>query len=155
VFVVSGPGPIGFHLFLGKEHGQSNENQGDNPIIKALRFLTICTISVAFATVASAQVYSRTAHPGASAANLNGALVTLPAEAAAGPNYGLFTCQLIGDMPPGEDCYDPYQIRHAYNIDTLISAGFDGRGKTIVITINNITIFASSGDCSSRLHTCQ
>jgi hypothetical protein len=30
-------------------------------------------------------------------------------------------------------CYDPYQMRHAYNIDTLINAGLDGKGKTIVI----------------------
>jgi subtilase family serine protease len=35
-------------------------------------------------------------------------------------------------MPNGT-CYDPYQMRHAYNIDKLISAGFDGKGKTIVI----------------------
>jgi subtilase family serine protease len=50
----------------------------------------------------------------------------------AGPAYGLFTCQVVG-LNPGVTCYDPYQIRHAYNIDTLIGAGWDGRGKTIVI----------------------
>jgi subtilase family serine protease len=49
-----------------------------------------------------------------------------------GENYGLFTCQVVG-LNPGTTCYDPYQIRHAYNIDTLINAGFDGKGKTIVI----------------------
>jgi subtilase family serine protease len=43
-----------------------------------------------------------------------------------------FTCQIVG-LSPGATCYDPFQVRHAYNIDTLISAGFDGRGKTIVI----------------------
>ena len=48
------------------------------------------------------------------------------------PNYGLFTCQLVG-LSSGVTCYDPYQIRHAFNIDTLVNAGFDGRGKTIVI----------------------
>ena len=48
------------------------------------------------------------------------------------PNYGLFTCQVVG-RSPGETCYDPYQIRHAYGIDTLINAGFTGKGKTIVI----------------------
>lgn len=55
----------------------------------------------------------------------------VPANVAS-PNYRLFTCQLIG-LSPSVTCYDPYQIRHAYNIDKLISAGFDGRGKTIVI----------------------
>jgi subtilase family serine protease len=54
-----------------------------------------------------------------------------PAETA-GPNYGLFTCQVVGKSP-NTTCYDPYQIRHAYNTDTLISAGLNGRGKTIVI----------------------
>lgn len=52
--------------------------------------------------------------------------------AATGPNYSLFTCQIVG-LSPGVTCYDPYQMRHAYNIDTLISAGLDGSGKTIVI----------------------
>jgi subtilase family serine protease len=54
------------------------------------------------------------------------------ASNAVGPSYGLFTCQLIG-LSPDATCYDPYQVRHAYNIDTLINAGFDGKGKTIVI----------------------
>jgi subtilase family serine protease len=48
----------------------------------------------------------------------------------AGTSYGVFTCQ-VGLSP--YTCYDPYQIRHAYNIDTLTNAGFDGKGKTIVI----------------------
>jgi subtilase family serine protease len=49
-----------------------------------------------------------------------------------GPNYRLFTCQLVG-LNPNETCYDPYQMRHAYNIDALINAGVTGKGKTIVI----------------------
>src|SRR6266568_5519282 len=49
-----------------------------------------------------------------------------------GPSYGLFSCQVVG-LSPSRTCYDPYQMRHAYHIDTLIKAGFDGRGKTIVI----------------------
>ncbi len=52
--------------------------------------------------------------------------------AIAGPNYGLFGCQVVG-LNSSATCYDPYQIRHAYNIDTLINAGLDGKGKTIVI----------------------
>jgi subtilase family serine protease len=55
----------------------------------------------------------------------------IPASVA-GPNYGLFTCQVIG-LSPTRTGYDPYQMRHAYNIDKLISAGYDGKGKTIVI----------------------
>ena len=42
----------------------------------------------------------------------------------ADPGYGLFNCQV--GLSAGA-CYDPYQMRHAYKIDALINAGFDGR----------------------------
>jgi subtilase family serine protease len=48
----------------------------------------------------------------------------------ADPGYGLFRCQV--GLSTGQ-CYDPYQMRHAYNVDTLINSGFNGTGKTIVI----------------------
>src|SRR5664280_2950303 len=48
----------------------------------------------------------------------------------AGPNSSLFSCQV--GLSVGV-CYDPYQMRHAYGIDTLINAGFTGKGKTIII----------------------
>jgi subtilase family serine protease len=48
----------------------------------------------------------------------------------AGPQYSLFTCQV--GLSVGQ-CYDPYQMRHAYQIDSLINAGYDGTGHTIVI----------------------
>jgi len=48
----------------------------------------------------------------------------------AGTSYGLFSCQV--GRSTGQ-CYDPYQMRKAYGIDSLIAAGYDGRGKTIVI----------------------
>ena len=47
------------------------------------------------------------------------------------PDYGLKTCQVVGAT--NGDCYDPYQIRTAYGIDKLISAGLTGKGRTIVI----------------------
>lgn len=46
------------------------------------------------------------------------------------PSYGLFSCQV--GLSVGQ-CYDPYQMRRAYGIDSLINAGYDGTGKTIVI----------------------
>lgn len=49
---------------------------------------------------------------------------------AVGPGYGLFSCQV--GLSTGQ-CYDPYQMRKAYGVDTLIANGYDGRGKTIVI----------------------
>ena len=53
-------------------------------------------------------------------------------DSTAGPAYSLFTCQVLG-LNPNVTCYDPYQMRHAYGVDNLISAGFDGKGRTIVI----------------------
>jgi subtilase family serine protease len=47
-----------------------------------------------------------------------------------GPIYGLFGCQV--GLSVGA-CYDPYQMRHAYQTDSLIAAGYDGTGHTIVI----------------------
>lgn len=41
-----------------------------------------------------------------------------------------FNCQLPGATIR---CYGPQQIRKAYGIDTLIKAGYDGQGKTVVI----------------------
>jgi subtilase family serine protease len=142
-----------------KLENQLKTQKGDfMNMTKGLRFLAICAISVAFATIASAQVYTSIHSPRAIATSPNGGPVTpaggvarvgsfaspslilgpraIPSATAAttaGPNYSLFSCQVIGEMPAGVSCYDPYQIRHAYNIDTLIDEGFDGRGKTIVI----------------------
>jgi subtilase family serine protease len=53
----------------------------------------------------------------------------IPANVA-GPNYGLFSCQV--GLSTGQ-CYDPYQMRHAYGVDNLIAAGFTGKGETIII----------------------
>src|SRR6185312_10741262 len=50
---------------------------------------------------------------------------------AASNAYLLFTCQV--GLDPGVNCYDPYEMRHAYGTDRLIAAGWNGAGKTIVI----------------------
>lgn len=63
-------------------------------------------------------------HPAATVGEL-----ALPA-AVGTPDYGIFTCQVGASS---STCYDPYQIRRAYGIDKLISAGYTGKGKTIVI----------------------
>jgi subtilase family serine protease len=47
------------------------------------------------------------------------------------PDQSLFTCQV--GLLPGVVCYDPFQMRHAYHVDTLINAGYTGAGHTIVI----------------------
>jgi subtilase family serine protease len=46
------------------------------------------------------------------------------------PDYGLFSCQV--GLSVGQ-CYDPFQMRKAYGVDSLIAGGHDGAGKTIVI----------------------
>jgi subtilase family serine protease len=47
------------------------------------------------------------------------------------PGYDLFTCQL--NLEQDVNCYDPYEMRATYNTDKLISAGYTGKGRTIVI----------------------
>ena len=49
----------------------------------------------------------------------------------AGGQYGLFGCQVVGVT--GSNCLDPYQMRHAYQVDSLIAQGYDGSGQTIAI----------------------
>ncbi len=53
-----------------------------------------------------------------------------PANVNAAPGYGLFSCQV--GLSTGQ-CYDPYQMRRAYGVSSLIANGIDGSGKTIVI----------------------
>src|SRR5512133_3850210 len=55
----------------------------------------------------------------------------IPHVSAAPSDQQLFTCQL--GLNPDTVCYDPFQIRHAHQIDTLIDAGYTGKGNTIVI----------------------
>lgn len=92
------------------------------------------------ACVAAPVVPSGTITPAASIAKpelVIGPAAILSSQLASNPQalpeiqYGLFTCQV--GLIPGVQCYDPYQIRHAYGTDKLINAGWDGSGKTIVI----------------------
>src|SRR5689334_3636612 len=53
-------------------------------------------------------------------------------KSAGTPTDAIFNCQ-TNRGPDATVCYSPQQIRHAYNIDTLINAGIAGKGKTIVI----------------------
>jgi hypothetical protein len=58
--------------FFAKKHRHSRKDQEDSLMIKVFRFLAICTISVAFASIAPAQVYTSIDFPGATATSLNG-----------------------------------------------------------------------------------
>jgi subtilase family serine protease len=53
------------------------------------------------------------------------------AQAPAGGGSPIYTCQV--GLNPGVVCYDPFQIRHAYAVDQLITVGYTGKGRTIVI----------------------
>src|SRR5882672_12961581 len=57
------------------------------------------------------------------------ALATVQPDSSA-PQYGLFSCQVGRSVG---QCYDPYQMRRAYQVDSLIAAGYSGAGQTIVI----------------------
>src|SRR3974390_3558399 len=89
----------------------------------------LATLTLAASFVASAYAADRASSPMSPYLQVG---PQAPLADVAAPNYGLFTCQVY-NLSPTRTCYDPYQMRSAYNIDTLISAGFDGKGKTIVI----------------------
>src|SRR5438445_11087473 len=48
-----------------------------------------------------------------------------------GADYGLRSWQT--QQTAFGACYDPYQMRHAYGVDSLIANVYDGTGKTIVL----------------------
>jgi subtilase family serine protease len=83
----------------------------------------------AFALLAISQAtFAGSVHPriaiGPRALHVDGGPLALP-------NF-LFRCQ-VGLFEPAEACYDPFQIRRAYQIDSLLNAGYNGTGRTIVI----------------------
>jgi len=97
--------------------------------ILAASVVTLALLIIALPAIAADAPQLKSSHHEMSPAATLGPQA-IPA-AVANPNYGLFTCQV--GLTPGFKCYDPYQIRHAYNIDTVINAGYTGKGKTIVI----------------------
>jgi subtilase family serine protease len=97
-------------------------------LILVLLMSTVLVSSSSAAPLAQGGVFQAKAHM-AVAPFLKIGPQAIPANVTS-PDYGLFTCQVGLSSAV---CYDPYQIRHAYGIDTLINAGFDGKGKTIII----------------------
>jgi subtilase family serine protease len=95
----------------------------------ALCFLSLAIFSLTAFAAENNQLHDHLAKRSLLSPLLQVGPQAIPA-AAAGANYGLFTCQ-VGLS--SATCYDPYEMRHAYNVDTLINAGLDGTGKTIVI----------------------
>jgi subtilase family serine protease len=83
-----------------------------------------------FAALAALALGTATAAPHSVSPQLTIGPQAAPAGVVA-PGYGLFACQV--GFTPGDICYDPYQMRHAYGTDNLINAGYDGTGRTIVI----------------------
>ena len=96
----------------------------------ALCFLSLAILSLTAFAAENNQLHNHLAKRSLLSPLLQVGPQAIPAAAAAGANYGLFTCQ-VGLS--SATCYDPYEMRHAYNVDTLINAGLDGTGKTIVI----------------------
>jgi subtilase family serine protease len=98
-------------------------------ILRCMGRIGVCALGLA--AFASSAVAAQPAHAMSPLLRLwsQESIVQVPSSASV-PQYGLFTCQV--GLNVGQ-CYDPYQMRHAYQIDSLISAGYDGKGRTIVI----------------------
>lgn len=99
---------------------------------RCISLYTLLSTAALACGVCFGAIPARTPHAGAVA---KPALVVGPAaivsDRVASNSFQLFTCQ-VGEVP-GVNCYDPFEVRHAYGTDTLINAGWDGTGKTIVI----------------------
>jgi subtilase family serine protease len=112
-----------------------------------LRTLTVALILASTAVFAQAKKPMLSMGPQAEPAGTVGASVT-------GASIPIFKCQVGLSI---NTCYDPYQMRTAYGVDKLISAGYDGRGKTIVIIdafqapniVNNLNLFNSTWGLAS------
>ena len=82
--------------------------------------LTACAASLTFASGAFAGQMMPGSVPGEKATLI--------------PNTATFSCETRPfDLSKGLFCYTPNTIRKAYGIDTLLSKGFTGKGRTIVI----------------------
>ena len=97
-------------------------------IIRFISYTCLCLLTL---LLGSSLALAAGSHRGKAPFLAIGPQATLSGQAT--PQYGLFTCQVGLAAIPGEQCYDPYQMRHAYGVDSLINAGFDGTGHTIVI----------------------
>lgn len=102
--------------------------------MRKLKFLVAATSALIVALPALAFAANKVAIPYAPpVGRVQPAVVLGPLADSANdttPGYGLRKCQ-VGQSTGS--CYDPYQMRRAYNIDSLISAGYTGSGFTIVI----------------------
>ncbi len=95
---------------------------------KLLSLFTLILIAILMVSVALVPRIGPSSHPQMSPLMKLGPKADL--ASAVGPGYGLFRCQIGQSVG---QCYDPYQMRKAYGVDSLIGAGIDGTGKTIVI----------------------
>ena len=61
-------------------------------------------------------------------------IVAAQADRITGDATARFGCELVAfDSPTRLHCYGPDAIRSAYGVQQLLSAGFDGKGETIVL----------------------
>jgi subtilase family serine protease len=105
-------------------------------IKQIVRFISYSCLCLTALLVAAGTAFAGTVHRGPSPFLAIGPQAVLSGKTT--PQYGLFTCQVglaFIDPPSGEpySCYDPYQMRHAYGIDSLIASGYNGAEHTIVI----------------------
>ena len=100
-----------------------------NHFLRAVRALTLSIFGLVLAQTALAAPPGHTMQRFLQRGPL--AIPSVDQSSTAGPQYGLFTCQLVGRT--ASDCIDPYEMRHAYQVDSLIAGGYDGTGQTIVI----------------------
>jgi subtilase family serine protease len=95
--------------------------------------IAVCasTVAVSAGTVALAKSTSHSMHPMVAPPGASGAWYK-PISVEAGSDGKVFGCQAFRPAPR-TFCYGPDQIRAAYGVQSLLSSGVDGTGRTIVI----------------------
>jgi subtilase family serine protease len=101
-----------------------------------VRILALVAVLVAVAAVVAGSTWS--GHGAVTAVGMTPDTMRTPHIAqqvnpvSTGNSNVQFSCQTT-PVSAGGPCYGPFQIRHAYGIDTLLATGNDGSGRTIVI----------------------
>jgi subtilase family serine protease len=92
-----------------------------------IRLLAVGLIAAGIASAGAAGAHRVSSKAGALALPAQAGKLTLVQDGQAAPTDAVCRARI------GVPCYSPQEIQHAYNVDSLLTAGWNGTGQTIVI----------------------
>jgi subtilase family serine protease len=96
-------------------------------VVSGMRLLAVALLAACIAGAGAAGARTVSSRAGALVLPAQGGKLTLVQTGQQAPPDAF--CRANFDFP----CYSPQEIRHAYNVDSLLNAGYTGKGQTIVI----------------------